>query len=88
MRIKSYDITLDFDFNGLTYQGLETVSVETEDDLVLDAQGLEILEVEASGKPIPFGVEKDKVRIRTGKFAGEGEAQVLRKGEGLPSRYL
>jgi Aminopeptidase N len=71
MRIKSYDITLDFDFNGLTYQGLETVSVETEDDLVLDAQGLEILEVEASGKPIPFGVEKDKVRIRTGKFSGE-----------------
>ncbi|MFP3172329.1 MAG: M1 family metallopeptidase [Acidilobus sp.] len=77
--IRRYAIFLDFD--GFRYRGHEVIELETEEDLRLDAKGLKVTSVSASGKELQFAQDDEGVTIRTGRFSGavevdfEGEAR-------------
>jgi tricorn protease interacting factor F2/3 len=77
--IRRYAIFLDFD--GFRYRGHEVIELETEEDLRLDAKGLKVTSVSASGRELQFAQDDEGVTIRTGRFSGavevdfEGEAR-------------
>ena len=68
--VERYDVFLDFDFKNLKYKGIEKIDVSTDEELVLDNVGLSIISVKANGKPLPFEVSGNQVKIKTGKFEG------------------
>lgn len=70
MRIHSYDIYVDFNFKELTYNGTETISLETDGEIELDASGVEVSKVVVEGKEIPFETSDNKVKIKTTKISG------------------
>ncbi len=73
MDVKSYEIFLDFD--GLDYKGHERISVETEDVIELDAEGLTVTSVRANGEKVDFETKENKVVVKTGKFSGVLEVE-------------
>ncbi|BFH73697.1 M1 family metallopeptidase [Sulfurisphaera javensis] len=82
--IDKYEIFLDFDFEKLKYIGNEKIYLTTEEELVLDNVGINIISVKADGRNIPFEVKNNQVRIKTGKFEGiieiEFEGKVKERG--------
>ncbi|MEW9491256.1 MAG: M1 family metallopeptidase [Candidatus Aramenus sulfurataquae] len=73
MDVKSYEIFLDFD--DLDYKGHEKISVETEDLVELDLEGLKITSVRANGKEVEYEVRENKLVVKTGKFSGTLEVE-------------
>jgi len=82
--VERYEVFLDFDFKNLKYKGYEKITVATEDELTLDSVGLTILSVKANGRPLPFEVSNNQLKIKTGKFEGvveiEFEGKVKERG--------
>ncbi|ADL18458.1 Probable aminopeptidase [Acidilobus saccharovorans 345-15] len=76
--IKRYVIFMDFD--GFRYRGHESIELETQEDLRLDAKGVKVTSVKANGSPVQFAQDDEGVTVRTGRFSGtlevdfEGEA--------------
>jgi tricorn protease interacting factor F2/3 len=76
--IKRYVIFMDFD--GFRYRGHESIELETQEDLRLDAKGVRVTSVRANGSPAQFTQDDEGVTVRTGRFSGtlevdfEGEA--------------
>ncbi|ARM74968.1 M1 family metallopeptidase [Acidianus manzaensis] len=73
MQINYYDVFIDFDFKGLKYYGHEKIQLQTDDKLVLDADGIEVKKVSSNGNNIPFVIGEKSVTINTGNFSGELE---------------
>ena len=71
MQIESYDLFLDVDFRNLRFDGKVKIKLESETDIKLNSVELEILEVEANGRPVKYNLEGEDFTIKTGKFAGE-----------------
>ncbi|AWR96488.1 leucyl aminopeptidase [Acidianus sulfidivorans JP7] len=75
MQISYYDVFLDFDFKGLKYYGKEKIQLQTEDKVILDADGVKVTKVSSNGKDIPYEVSEKTVTINTGNFSGELEVE-------------
>src|SRR3989454_9068862 len=71
LQIESYDLFLDVDFRNLRFDGKVKIKLESETDVKLNSVELEILEVEANGRPVKYNLEGEDFTIKTGKFAGE-----------------
>lgn len=71
LKIESYDLFLDVDFRNLRFDGRVKIRLESETDTKLNSVELEILEVDANGRPVKFNLEGEDLTVRTGKFAGE-----------------
>ena len=71
MQIESYDLTLDVDLRNLRFDGKVKIKLESETDIKLNSVELEILEVDANGRPVKYNLEGEEFTIKTGKFAGE-----------------
>ena len=71
LQIESYDLFLDVDFGNLRFDGKVKIKLESETDVKLNSVELEILQVDANGKPVKYNLEGEDFTIKTGKFAGE-----------------
>jgi tricorn protease interacting factor F2/3 len=71
LQIESYDLFLDVDFRNLRFDGKVKIKLESETDVKLNSVELEILEVDANGRPLEYKLEGEDFTVRTGKFAGE-----------------
>src|SRR5467141_1440360 len=71
LQIESYDLFLDVDFRNLRFDGKVKIKLESETDVKLNSVELEILEVEANGRPVKYNLEGEYFTVKTGKFAGE-----------------
>src|SRR5437870_8946677 len=71
LQIESYDLFLNVDFRNLRFDGKVKIKLESETDVKLNSVELEILEVDANGKPVKYNLEGEDFTVRTGKFAGE-----------------
>src|SRR5436309_5570227 len=71
LQIESYDLFLDVDFRNLRFDGKVKIKLESETDVKLNSVELEILEVDANGKPVKYNLEGEDFTIKTGKFVGE-----------------
>jgi tricorn protease interacting factor F2/3 len=71
LQIESYDLFLDVDFRNLRFDGKVKIKLESEADVKLNSVELEILQVDANGKPVKYNLEGEDFTVKTGKFAGE-----------------
>src|SRR6266705_5201491 len=71
LQIESYDLFLDVDFRNLRFDGKVKIKLESEDDVKLNSVEIEILEVDANGKPVKYELQGEDLTVRTEKFAGE-----------------
>src|SRR5207244_12768388 len=71
LQIESYDLFLDVDFRNLRFDGKVKIKLESETDVKLNSVELEILEVDATGRPVKYKLEGEDFTVRTGKFAGD-----------------
>jgi tricorn protease interacting factor F2/3 len=71
LKIESYDLFLDVDFRNLRFDGKVKINLDSETDVKLNSVELEILEVEANGRPVKYNLEGEDLSVKTGKFAGE-----------------
>jgi tricorn protease interacting factor F2/3 len=71
MRVESYDLFLDVDFRNLRFEGRVKIKLDSETDIKLNSVDLEIVEVEANGRPVKYSLEGENLSIKTSKFAGE-----------------
>src|SRR5213082_838220 len=71
LQIESYDLFLDVDFRNLRFDGKVKIKLESENDVKLNSVELEILEVDANGRPVEYKLEGEDFTVKTGKFAGE-----------------
>jgi len=68
------------DFEGFRYRGHETIELESQEDVRLDAEGVKVTSVRANGKEVEFSQDEKGLTLRTGRFSGflevdfEGEA--------------
>jgi tricorn protease interacting factor F2/3 len=75
MNIRSYDLFLDVDFQGLTFEGKVRIELESEEDVVLDSVGLKILSVEGGRGSLNFEQKSENLVIKTGQFSGTLEVK-------------
>ncbi len=75
VRVKTYDLFLDLDFNGLTFKGRALIEIESERDVNLSSLGLNILKVTSNGKPFRFEQKDEDLVIGTGPFSGTLEVE-------------
>src|SRR5207249_10645024 len=71
LQIESYDLFLDVDFRNLRFDGKVKIRLESENDVKLHSVALEILEVDANGRPVKYRLEGEDLTVRTEKFAAE-----------------
>jgi tricorn protease interacting factor F2/3 len=71
MKIESYELFLDVDFRNLRFDGKVRIRLDSETDVKLNSVELEIVEVEANGRPVKYNLEGENLSVKTGKFAGE-----------------
>jgi tricorn protease interacting factor F2/3 len=71
LKIESYDLFLDVDLRNLRFDGKVKIRLESEGDVKLNSVDLEILEVDANGKPVKYSLEGEDLTIKSGKFAGQ-----------------
>ncbi|NON61783.1 M1 family metallopeptidase [Acidianus sp. RZ1] len=79
MQIEYYNIFIDFDFKNLKYSGIEKIKLNVDDELVLDAEGIEVTSVKINGNNINFAKRENSISIPLGKFTGEIEVDFQAK---------
>jgi len=70
MHVKSYDLFLDIDSKNLKFNGRVLIELESEDDVVLNSIGLDILNICTQGKSLQFEQIGEDLVIKTGMFKG------------------
>jgi tricorn protease interacting factor F2/3 len=71
LKIESYDLFLDVDLRKLSFDGTVRIRLDSDTDIKLNSVELEILEIEANGRPVKYNLEGEDLSVKTGKFAGE-----------------
>jgi tricorn protease interacting factor F2/3 len=74
-QVREYDLFLDVDYAGLKYDGRVTIDLDSTQDIVLDAVGLQIVSVKSGSKSIPFKHSGKFLEVQTGKFSGPLDIQ-------------
>jgi len=88
LQIESYDLFLDVDFRKLRFDGKVKIRLESETDVKLNSVELEILEVDANGRPVKHkapetlkgveaGIEKLRINQAFLKRIGSSEKQMV-----------
>ncbi len=70
MRVEQYDLFLDIDFRNLKFLGEVSIRLESEDNVVLDSEGLNILKIARNGQSLNFDQKGDSITVKTGAFKG------------------
>jgi tricorn protease interacting factor F2/3 len=71
LKIESYDLFLDVDLRKLRFDGTVRIILDSETDVKLNSVELEIVEIEANGRPVEYNLEGEDLSVKTGKFHGE-----------------
>ena len=77
--VKEYDLFIDLDFEQLQYKGRALISLKTEQSVVLNSVGLDILRVNSEGKNLHYSQKGEEITIETGKFEGTLEVEFSAK---------
>jgi tricorn protease interacting factor F2/3 len=70
MKVESYDLFIDMDFEGLKFKGRLKINLRTEQDVILNSVGLDISHVSSSGSSLRFSQKGEDLMIETGPFEG------------------
>ncbi|WP_455365052.1 M1 family metallopeptidase [[Eubacterium] cellulosolvens] len=70
MRVKGYDLFLDINFKDLMYKGKVLIDVESEDDIVLNSSGLQILNIRTGRRDLPFEHRDEELIVKARSFKG------------------
>jgi tricorn protease interacting factor F2/3 len=70
MEVSHYDLFIDLDFQNLYYNGTLRVKLSAEQNVVLDAVGVNIKRVSSGAQNFRFNQTKDNLTIETGPFDG------------------
>lgn len=73
MRVQRYDLLLNVAFRDLKFDGKVIVTLESEDNIVLDSVGLDISSVAGNGRTFEFEQKADKLEVKSGRFKGKLE---------------
>lgn len=66
MEIRKYDITLDIDFEGLTYKGKETIDVEgSGEKFYLNSVGLNVSRISSGQNELSFSIDEKEEKLNT-----------------------
>src|SRR5881628_3090286 len=79
-QVREYNLFLDVDYAGLKYDGKVTIDLDSNQDVILDAVGQQILGVRSGSRNLPFKHHSGKfLEIQTGKFSGPLEIEFKAK---------
>jgi aminopeptidase N len=83
MKIKNYQIELDFDLEKKIYEGKEKIflNLDKEDLIKIDSVDLKIKELKVNDKDVDFEVAQDKILIKNGFQKGENIIFINFEGE-------
>jgi len=70
MRVEQYDLFLDIDFRNLKFVGEVSITLQSEDNVVLNSEGLNILKILTNGQSLSFDQKGDSITVKTGAFEG------------------
>ena len=68
--MRRYDLDIDLDFENSRFQGRVAIQLESDQDVVLDAVGLDIRSVSSGGKSFQFRQAGENLIVETGPFDG------------------
>src|SRR5881409_1875594 len=79
-QVREYNLFLDVDYAGLKYDGKVTIDLDSNQDVILDAVGQQILGVKSGSRNLPFKHHSGKfLEVQTGKFSGPLEIEFKAK---------
>ena len=79
MKIESYKLSFDFDFNGLTFSCHEIIQIrDSESNLALDSAGLDIEAVSTNGKSVQFEVDERAKKLNIRNLASSNKDDDLK----------
>jgi tricorn protease interacting factor F2/3 len=70
MQVSSYDLFIDLDFVGLTFNGRVQINLKSDGDVVLNSAGLKILRAASDGREFQFKQVGEDLTLSTGAFDG------------------
>ncbi|MFX0145938.1 MAG: M1 family metallopeptidase, partial [Candidatus Hodarchaeota archaeon] len=70
MRVKDYDLFLDINFKDLMYKGKVLIDLESEDNVILNSSGLQILNIRTGCRDLPFEYRNEELIVKTRSFKG------------------
>ncbi|MEM0120623.1 MAG: M1 family metallopeptidase [Thermoprotei archaeon] len=73
IEIKHYDVFIDLDFDGLSYEGNEKIGLSAKGDLSIDCEGLSVRWVRLGGVDANWELKGDTLHVRCTEFSGEVE---------------
>ncbi len=68
MQVRDYDLFIDLDFERLKFNGRVLISLTTEQDVILNSVGLEILRVSSGQRDFRFSERGEDLIVETGAF--------------------
>src|SRR5881628_2955550 len=79
-QVREYNLFLDVDYAGLKYDGKVTIDLDSNQDVILDAVGQQILGVRSGSRNLSFKHHSGKfLEVQTGKFSGPLEIEFKAK---------
>jgi len=69
-QVKEYDLSLDIDFDALSFSGRAKIDIDSTGDISLDAVDLEVTSVKTNNRNLPFKQHGNVVDIQTRQFSG------------------
>lgn len=73
LRIESYDLALDLDFQNLKFAGKVIITLESEQDVILNCSDLKIARITAGNMSVGFTRKGEDLIVQTGPFSGDLE---------------
>ncbi len=68
MQVRDYDLFIDLDFERLKFSGRVLIALTTEQNVVLNSVGLEILRVSSGQRDFRFNTRGEELMVETGAF--------------------
>jgi tricorn protease interacting factor F2/3 len=75
VRVVSYDLFIDLDFEQLKFKGRQAIKLRTEQNVVLNSVGLEISRAHSGGKSFGFRQNGENLIVESGPFDGVLEVE-------------
>ncbi len=70
MQVTNYDLAMDMDFQKLKFNATVRIKLSTEQNVVLNSVGLNILRIVSDGKNLRFRQSEEDLIVETGSFTG------------------
>jgi len=75
VQVGEYDLFIDLDFDRLEYSGRLLIRLQTEQNVVLNAVGLNIHRIRSGERDLHFSQQGEDLIVHTGAFAGSFEVE-------------